>query len=151
MKKQSCVEQQIPLAPKRRQRVQISFASSPSLTKQAMKDECDINNIMARYTRTGTISHVARSQGEFGFASAIDFHQAMNQVVRAQELFESLPAALRARFGGDPGAYLDFVSDPENRSEAAHLGLLREPPVLVSPPNEGTEPNAGTETALEAS
>ena len=113
------------------------------MTKPEFKDQCDINNIMRRFLREGAVSHVARSEGKFEFASSIDFHEAMNQVVRAQELFDSLPAGLRARFGNDPGAYLDFVQDPANRTELAHLGLLNEPPRFEEPaPSEGTDPNA---------
>ena len=35
-----------------------------------------------------------------------------------------LPSSLRSRFGNDPAAYLDFVSNEENKPEMAKLGLL---------------------------
>ena len=51
----------------------------------------------------------------------------MNQIVAAQEAFNGLPAAVRKRFGNDPGQMLDFLDDPQNASEAVKLGLVDAP------------------------
>lgn len=109
-------------------RVQIKCGGG-SRTKQSFKAECDINNIMAKYQKTGSLAHAQQHQGEYGFASAVSFHEAMNIVTQAEQMFASLPSTLRNRFSNDPGAYLDFVQNPDNEDEMRELGLLvdREP------------------------
>lgn len=94
-----------------------------SRTKQAFKKEVDINWIMRQYVKTGLIDHFSKHAGEYGFASSVDFHGAMNIVSKADSMFEDLPGAVRNRFNGDPAEFLDFVQDPENAEEMIELGL----------------------------
>lgn len=84
----------------------------PSMTKQSFKDECDVNNIMKKFERDGLLDHVSRVEGQYtDFSDAPgDFHEAMNAVRKAQEMFESVPASIRAEFGNDPGAFLDWAT-----------------------------------------
>lgn len=93
-------------------------------TKQAHKSECEINNILARYQRTGVLEFVNQRQGQYGDVTGVDYQQAMNLVAEARETFAELPSKVRNRFDNDPAAYLDFVSDPENTEEMIKLGLL---------------------------
>lgn len=95
------------------------------LTKQDMKDDCDINVIMKRYEKTGMVDHVSRYQGQYGDFEAMEFHEAMNFVIEAQDMFMSLPSKIRARFGNDPGAFLEFVNDENNTDELRKMGLLK--------------------------
>lgn len=98
-----------------------------SMTKQSFKEECDINNILKSYQRNGIIEHVRTVQGNYGdFTSATDYHDAMNQVVLAQEMFLTLPAKVRKRFGNDPAEFLDFAQNPENEAQMREMGLLRD-------------------------
>lgn len=97
-----------------------------SMAKQAFKAECDVNNIMKRFERTGVMEHAAKYEGRYGdFTEVGDYQTAMQAVVEAREAFESLPAQLRARFGNDPGAFLGFIEDPENIEEARKMGLVK--------------------------
>lgn len=99
--------------------------TEPSLTQAHMQDECDINNIMARYYESGLIDHVNTHEGKYGnFIDSIDYQLAMNQVIEAKEAFMSLPSSLRDQFGNDPAKFLDFVQNPANKSEMEKLGLL---------------------------
>lgn len=91
--------------------------------KQSMRDECDINLIMAKYLKTGAVEHFAKHGGDYGFASSISFHEAMNVVTKADQMFIALPSDLRRRFGGDPGVFLEFVQDESNLEEMVKLGL----------------------------
>jgi len=78
-------------------------------THQSFKDECDINNIIKKYKRTGVLTHVTSAVGQYGdYSSVPDFHEAMNIVARAQQEFELLPAALRKRFANDPAQFFGF-------------------------------------------
>lgn len=109
-----------------RRRSQLTFAK-PSRTKQANKDECDINSIMRRFEKDGVVDHVNKVQGRYGDYSEIpgDYHAACNLVIEAQEMFLTIPAEIRAKFKNDPGEFLDFALDEENRDELKKLGLLK--------------------------
>ncbi len=102
--------------------MRITFAKK-GRTKQSMKDECDINKIMAKYQKTGAIAHVNRHGAEYGFATSDDFATAMRTVTVAQEMFDGLPSTIRNRFANNPGAFLDFVQDSNNKAEGQTLGL----------------------------
>ena len=95
-----------------------------TMTKQAFKNETDINWILHRYQKTGLIEHVNRLQGEYvDLGSSVDYHQASNMLLAAQEAFDSLPSSIRKRFDNDPGSFLAFVEDPKNAQEMVELGL----------------------------
>lgn len=103
----------------------VTFSSAqPTRTKQYMKEQCDINFIVKQFQRTGLVNHVAKREGQYGDFADIDFKAAMDQVVAAQELFATVPAHIRKQFGNDPGAFLDFVTDPANLDRMAEMGLL---------------------------
>lgn len=112
--------------------------TQPSLAKQAFAAECDINNIMKRFEKDGILSHFMTYGGQYGeFTDCPEYHDAMNKITAANEMFLSLPATIRARFAHDPGAFLDFVEKPENRAELVKMGLAREtPPSNPSAPRE---------------
>lgn len=97
----------------------------PALTKQAHKGECDINLIMSRYERQGVIDHLNRFGGNYGdFTMApSSYHEALEIVRRAGEMFMDLPAKVRARFDNDPGTFVEFAEDPANLGELRELGL----------------------------
>ena len=103
-------------------RVRKAF-SEESRTKQAFADECDINQIMARYEKTGVVDHVKLSGAHYGDFPQISYHESLNAVIAAQEAFMALPARIRAKFGNDPGAFVDFATDPDNADEMRKMGL----------------------------
>lgn len=108
------------------------FCEGDSLTKQAMKDECDINKIMAKYERQGIITHVAKREAYFADVSEVpDFAMAISVVEKASEMFMSLPAKLRARFDNDPAKYVEFCANPANEKELVELGLKAAPEVMT--------------------
>jgi len=108
-----------------RYRVSIAFPGK-GRTKQEFKEESDINVIMARYMRTGHLDNVTTRLPQFVDLEGGDFYQAMQIVAESKSLFQELPSHIRTRFENDPGKFLDFVHDPENRSEMAEMGLLRD-------------------------
>lgn len=117
----------------------------PSLTQQQFKEECDINNIIARYETTGLLTdplHPGTRQPMFGdFSNVMDYQAAQNIVVRANEAFEALPAKLRDRFDNDPALMLEFLQDENNREEAVKLGLVKE---SVSDVNSSSSGNSSS-------
>jgi len=111
----------------------------PTLTKQSFKNESNINNIMARYEKTGIVEHISAKSPQYGdFSEISDYQDNLNKVLMAEELFDSLPAKIRAEFSNDPGSFLDFVTNPENNQKMVDLGLA-EPsgkPEASSKPSE---------------
>jgi phage internal scaffolding protein len=95
-----------------------------TLTQQQFKDECDINNIMEKFGMTGLLPQNPLSANYGDFTGVNDYHTALNAIIAAEDQFEALPAQIRSRFGNDPANLIDFMENPENRSEAETLGLL---------------------------
>jgi phage internal scaffolding protein len=115
-----------------RNRVQLDVKSE-SVVQQAFKDECDVNRILQKYDKTGLITHVARAQAQYGdFTQVNEYQVALNTVIQAQASFEELPSSVRKRFGNDPGAFIEFVTNPENLDEMVTLGLAQ-PKVEAEP------------------
>lgn len=121
-------------------RVAIDFTETHSLAKQSFAAECDINNILKKFEKTGMVEHVKQHHGHYGdFIDAPDYLTAMTAIVEAQEAFDSLPANVRKRFANDPAQFLEFVHDPDNRDEMQKLGLL-EPVQEATPPAPTPKP-----------
>lgn len=93
-------------------------------TEQAHKEQCDVNEIIRRYDKTGLITHVSKFEAQFGDLDGTDFKQAQDLVINAKRQFDELPSKIRNRFENDPGQLLAFMADPENRNEAIELGLI---------------------------
>lgn len=106
----------------------------PSLTQEQFAAEADINNIIARYERTGILVDPLidrRGQAMYGDFSEVDsFFEAQLKVAHAKELFDRLPVRIRERFGYDPGRLIAFLEDEANREEAIRLGLIEKPEVI---------------------
>lgn len=119
-----------------------------SLTKQSEADACDINKIMAKYERSGILQHVSLNEAFYADVSNVpDYQAALAIVVKADEMFMSLPGDVRARFENNPQKYLDFVSNPANKDEMIKMGLLNplpaEPvPLKVEVVNPAVQPSA---------
>lgn len=96
-----------------------------SRAKQSFKKDCDINVIMGRYLKSGNIDHLAKHGGSYGFASVLTFHEAMNVVRKAEEMFLDLSSELRRKFHNDPAVFLEFVQNPVNLPEMRKLGLAK--------------------------
>lgn len=71
------------------------------------------------------LEHEALSKPQFGdFLCVLDYQDALNQVMAAEEAFDALPAKLRARFDNEPAKLLSFCEDSVNRDEMIQLGLI---------------------------
>lgn len=116
----------------------LDFTGDKGMTKQGPSAACDINQIVARYHKTGFLEHVRKTPGNFADVSQIgDFHAMVQKVGKAREIFARLPAVLRGRFHNDPSELVAFMSDPKNRDEGIELGLITRP---VKPPGGGDPP-----------
>lgn len=132
-----------------------------SLTKQSFRDECNVNNIMAKFEKTGLLDHLNTHQGDYGnFIGFDDYHSSMNQVREADEAFLTIPAAIRARFNNSSSEFLKFAQDPDNHDQMVDLGLAIAKPPKPDPLTEraqalktksgGNTPKVPQEDAMEA-
>lgn len=108
-------------------------------TSQDFKDDCDINQIMARYQRTGAIDHVRTYGGSYSDIAPGDLQTALNQVALAQQMFNDLPSKVRDFCRNDPGTFLEFVQDPRNQEQMVEFGLATVNPDLIPPPAQPKE------------
>lgn len=123
-------------------RGQISFKGVKTLTKQSFKDECNINNILARYIKTGVITHVNNMVPQYGDSPSLDLLEAYQIVEQAQNSFMALPAVIRAKFDHDPAKFLEFVEDPQNAHLFAEYGLTNAPEGEPAPTPENSRKSA---------
>jgi phage internal scaffolding protein len=124
-------------------RVSISFPENSPHTKQEFKAEADINTIMARYNRTGELPQINLVAPQYLDVTDMDFHEHMNIIREAQDLFDALPSQVRNRFANDPGEFIDFCGDSNNHPELARMGLLSTEAtraILTPAPNTNVAP-----------
>lgn len=110
-----------------------------SLAKQSFAEECNINTIVKRFGLTGQLPENVRMPTYGDFSDVTNFHDAMNAIALANEAFEKMPADVRRRFDNDPGKFVDFCNDENNRPEAIKLGLIEPKPQIEPKPPVGGE------------
>ncbi len=94
------------------------------LAKQSMRDECDVNLIMAKFVKTGLISHVARGLPSFVDVSELtDYRSAIEQVRSVEKYFAALPAGVRTRFDNDAVSFMSFLESGASGEDLEALGL----------------------------
>lgn len=106
--------------------------SGKSRTKQAFKEQTDINKIIARFNKTGMITHLNRKAPFYGDVSGfVDYQDALEKVAAAQELFRGMSSEVRERFDNDPAKMVAFLNNPSNLDEAIKLGMAVKRPVVA--------------------
>lgn len=114
-----------------------------SRTKQSAKAEADIHTIMAKYKKTGVLAHRQVYQGNYGdFTGVVDYQTALNIVIEADRMFQTIPAHIRKEFDNNPHAFLTFAENPANAARLVELGLA-EAPRVPSGPQSGPASTAG--------
>ncbi len=148
------LEERIVYRDGQRRRVSITFAdleNSESRTKQEFKLECDINEVIRRWTKTGVLPTPRAAEKYGDFTQVNDYQTAINRVNEADHAFMELPSAMRAKFHNSAGELLEYLEDPNNAQEAIDLGLLPgtptppAPPVVETPTTPEATPVAGGE------
>lgn len=105
-----------------------------SKVKQSFKEECDINNIVNRFRRTGVLPPPPPDTLKYGdFSDVGTFQDAMIRAQEAKDMFMDIPAKIRAKFDNDVGKFLEYADAPHNYDELVELGLVD--PKLTPKPN----------------
>lgn len=102
-------------------KVHKTFKGVLSMTDQQYKDECSIEGIVKKYgiLPAPEVQPIITDVSEVG-----DFVECMQRVEDGLAQFAELPSAVRARFGNDPRALYEWLSDSANVEEAVKLGLM---------------------------
>ncbi|AZL82827.1 internal scaffolding protein [Apis mellifera associated microvirus 13] len=104
-----------------------TVCTEETLAQQQFKDECDINTILERFGITGELPQNLRQPLSADFIEAYDYKTAMDSIIEAQNAFMELPAKIREEFNNDPGQFIQFFEQEENRARAIELGLIQAP------------------------
>jgi len=122
-------------------------------TKQSFKDETDINKILQRAQKTGTISHLNKHQAMYGDFANYDFFNNTLMLTKGREVFDDLPSELRREFSNSPAEFFQYVNDPENKDRLKELlPALAEPGRQniatsgITPADAPSEPEASEPT-----
>lgn len=113
----------------------VDFSDTVSLTRQEFADECDINNLMAQYEKTGIIpanmnNNVPRY---LDVTNVPDLRTALDLLNDATAAFMALPANVRREFDNDAMKFVAFAQDPENLPQMRTWGLAPPPPEPPAP------------------
>ncbi len=110
-------------------------------TKQSFKDSTDINKILKKAQKAGTIAHLNKHpKAVYGEFTGVDLLGAFDQVKRAEAIFADAPSEIREEFGQDALRYAAFCSDPANIDRLPELL-----PAIAKPGRYFPNPVARTE------
>ena len=88
---------------------------SDGMTKQSYADSTDINKILKKAQREGSISHLNKyDKAVYAEFTGVDLLGAYEQINRAHEIFNDLPSEIRSEFNNDAFKFAGFASDPAN-------------------------------------
>lgn len=111
----------------------VTVNDEPTMTKQALADELDVNKIIKRYG--GNLQAVQQAhnfEALYGEFTSFDLAEALQKADKARELFLQVPSAVRNEFNNDAGAYIDFATNPDNIEQMREWKLA--PPEEKEPP-----------------
>mgnify|MGYP000464367872 CR=1 FL=1 len=115
----------------------------PSKTKQSEAKATDINTIVGQFQR-GDYSALPDSPGydEDGvvITPSMDYHEAMNVIVNAEQHFQQLPSKVRKEFDNNPQKYLEYCENDNNIPAMIERGWME--PVKISSSNADSEAGA---------
>lgn len=111
----------------------VDFTDDPGKTDQSHSHDADINNIVAKYHKTGVFPGLDGPQIFADVSDAPSYQDALQTVINAESAFMALDAKTRREFDNDPSKMLAFLEDPNNRDKAISLGMIDAPPPPPSP------------------
>lgn len=122
-----------------------------SRTRQEFLKESLTTTIIDRFTKTGILNATVNPerQARFGDFSEMP-NDSLDLATRIKDIesdFMSLPSSMRSKFGNSPLVFVNFISDPRNRSKAEDLGIFPRKAKVVEKAAEAAKPADGAEVA----
>ena len=132
------------------EKLKVSITTLDSRTEQCHKDECDITKIIAKYDKTGVLTHVNNFEAQYGDLTGFDYNQMLNTITDAKSMFEGLPSEIRNKFDNDPSKFLTFCDDENNAEAMVKMGLSNAPKTESnSSASETTSSDVNSEAEME--
>ena len=125
-----------------------------TLTEQSHEKACNINSIMAKYQKTGLVTHINARQGQFIDATGPDFERASMLVAEVHSEFNDLPSAVRDALDHDPQRYLELVQTDEGLEQLRAIldpdtvEVVKDESVPPEPGSDGTKDGEAVESAV---
>lgn len=110
--------------------------NEPTMTKQNMADDLNVNKIIKKYNKTGVLQNAHNYEGVYGEFTSYDLREAIEKVQKADELFMQVPSNIRLQFNNDAGAFIDFATNQANLKQLRDWGLAHpeKEPVIPEKP-----------------
>lgn len=125
---------------------------SDGRTKQAFRDQCDINKILKKAAKVGSLAHLQKyPEAVYGeFDGEFDLLTAHERIAKANGIFDELPSEIRREFDNDALKFVQFAGDPENNDKLRDLlPALAKPGDYFPNPVQRGGVGAGAATAPE--
>lgn len=106
----------------------------PGRTKQEFKNDCDVNQILQRFTRTGTVPGTFVRPQFLDCTSVPDLQQSLHIMKDAENAFLRLPATVRKHFDNNALEFVNFALNPDNVEQLREWGIA--PKIAVKEPVE---------------
>lgn len=90
-------------------------------TKQAHKDECDLNLIVQRYVQNNVPLPEAPPP-VFMDTTAFDYQSQADMIANVNSQFAEVPAAVRAHFGHKVDEFMDWLAESDTQELIAERG-----------------------------
>lgn len=109
----------------------------PGKTQPHHAEEVDINNIVARFNRTGELPTRSNEPPQYLdlLLAPKSLQEAQERLIAARENFAKLPSAVRAEFRNSPVEFYDRVT----RKDTHAMRVLQENGMMAPPREEKTQ------------
>lgn len=108
------------------------FCPEETMTQQQFLHDTDINNILAKFLRTGLMDNIGQGTYEDVSESA-DYRQSIHIIQEADAQFLTLPAKTRKEFDNDPAKFMDFIHTTQDQNRLVDLDLIPKPNPIQNP------------------
>lgn len=136
--------------------IDVRALGGPSLTKEAPREQTDVNVIMARYFATGIPPEASEALAQY--VDLTEFGSMAECMIRTAEIgqaFNDLPSSVRERFANDPRVLVETLAaagyDEGIRKELQAIGLLKPISSPDTAPEGAAAPEAPPAGAAEGS
>lgn len=132
----------------------VAEITGETMTRQEFADECDINQIMARYEKAGGTFPLPPNGSEpvyYDFVGMPDLRQSIDAMIEADEAFMRLPAQVRKEFDNDAVRFVEFAQNRDNLDKLREWGLAEPVPVASAPIQVRVVPEPGAPPIAPAS
>ena len=110
----------------------INFEDTETETKQSFKDECDINNIVAKFQTTGILPSNILKDPQYGEAPNMDLKTAIDLTQKLKNDFDNLTPDQRVIFDNDFEIYGQFLDEFDRSPESFSQLMENESDTLMS-------------------